>query len=230
MLVLTRKWGEAIQIGDDVRVTVVKIDKRLVRLGIEAPASVRITRPEANRKASGNATSVADGTAETLLAEQSPPLPLSMPEPIIERPRTILVVDDSPEDRETYRRLINAGHDNSHEYHVAEAECGEEGLEWCQSNTPDCVLLDYVLPDLTGLEFLDRLGQLPLKPRVPVVMLSGHGDEWVAVRAIKSGACDYLPKRAISGGRLRTAVQEAMSYVGPLGINPLGNGRGPSPI
>lgn len=225
MLVLTRKWGEAIQIGDDVRVTVVKIDKRIVRLGIEAPTSIRITRPEANRKTTESGLELPD-ELEIIVAEQSPPLRLSTSEVDIDRPRTILVVDDSPEDRETYKRLINAGADTGREYQIAEAESGEEGLEWCQSNMPDCVLLDYVLPDLTGLEFLDRLSHLPTQPRVPVVMLSGHGDEWVAVRAIKSGACDYLPKRAISSGRLRTAVIEAIgSHNGHSG-----NGRGSSMI
>lgn len=225
MLVLTRKWGEAIQIGDDVRVTVVKIDKRIVRLGIEAPSSVRITRPEANRKTLKSGTEVPD-EAELVVAEQSPPLPQTTSELVVDRPRTILVVDDSPEDRETYRRLINVGAEFGREYQIAEAESGEEGLEWCQSNVPDCVLLDYVLPDLTGLEFLDRLSHLPTQPRVPVVMLSGHGDEWVAVRAIKSGACDYLPKRAISSGRLRSAVLEAIG--GQNGHT--GSGRGAFPV
>ena len=226
MLVLTRKWGEAIQIGDDIRVTVVKIDKRIVRLGIEAPTTIRITRPEANRKNGEAAESTSNGATGSSHRELAPQSSLALPESVIERPRTILVVDDCPEDRETYKRLINGSSDDGREYHIAEAESGEEGLEWCQSNTPDCVLLDYVLPDLTGLEFLDRLSHLPTHPRVPVVMLSGHGDEWVAVRAIKSGACDYLPKRAISSGRLRTAVLEAMGNC-PV---PHANGRGVSPI
>jgi carbon storage regulator CsrA len=189
MLVLTRKWGEAIQIGNDIRVTVVKIDKRLVRLGIEAPTDVRITRPEARRH-----------SADEVLPERAG------------QPRSILVVDDSPEDREAYRRLINTG--DEPDYQLTELESGEEALQWCESHTPDCVLLDYVLPDLTGLEFLERLSHLPARPRFPVVMLSGQGDEWVAVRAIKSGAHDYLPKRSISSSRLRTVMQEAMASRG----------------
>lgn len=196
MLVLTRKWGEVIQIGNDIRVTVVKIDKRLVRLGIEAPTDVRITRPESRKHAA------AAEVASEIVAPTQPAL----------QPPSILVVDDSPEDREAYRRLINSGLEP--EFQLTEVESGEEALEWCESHTPDCVLLDYVLPDLTGLEFLERLSNLPARPRFPVVMLSGQGDEWVAVRAIKSGAHDYLPKRSISSSRLRTVMQEAIASRG----------------
>ena len=71
----------------------------------------------------------------------------------------ILIVDDSPEDCESYRRLL--GRQERQEYDVTEADCGEDGLEMCQSDPPDCILLDYNLPDLDGLEFLTELGASP---------------------------------------------------------------------
>lgn len=183
MLVLTRKCGEEILIGDSIKVAVVKIDGNKVRVGIDAPRSVAVHRPEAMRKR----------VADDILAE--------------DRPLRILVVDDSPEDRIAYRRIINAG--NEREFLVAEAESGEEGLARCWSDPPDCLLLDYLLPDLNGLEFMDELsGKLGNMP-CPVVMLTGHGDETVAVQAMKRGAQNYLVKRDITGERLRLAVREA---------------------
>ena len=69
-------------------------------------------------------------------------------------PYRILIVDDSAEDREIFRRLILRGIAGDHDYAVEEAEGGEAGLRKCRDEPPDCVLLDYSLPDLDGLEFL----------------------------------------------------------------------------
>ena len=72
------------------------------------------------------------------------------------------------------------------------------------------MLLDYLLPDLSGLDFLAELsGTTGLTP-IPVVMLTGQGDESVAVQAMKTGALDYLTKPELSSDRLRLAVHSAM--------------------
>ena len=123
-------------------------------------------------------------------------------------PLRILIVDDSPEDRELYRRLL--GQDPAQEYELLEAEMGEQGLEMASREHPDCLLLDYRLPDMDGLEFLDRL--LRDGP-VPVIVLTGQGSESVAVQAMKGGAQDYLLKGAISRQELRRAVQNAVEKV-----------------
>lgn len=65
--------------------------------------------------------------------------------------RTVLLVDDCLEDRETYRRYLLA--DSEYNYTIWEAQSGEEGLELCRRLQPDGVLLDYLLPDLDGLNF-----------------------------------------------------------------------------
>jgi carbon storage regulator CsrA len=183
MLVLSRRPGELIEIGNDIRVKVTEIAGSRVRLGIEAPRNISICRPEAKQK-----------TANSVSAEP--------------KALRILVVDDSPEDRETYCRFMKA--DRDHEYLFAETATGAEGLQWCRQEKPDCVLLDYLLPDLTGLDFLAELsGPTGLAP-VPVVMLTGQGDESVAVQAMKTGALDYLTKRELSSDRLRLAVHSAM--------------------
>ena len=74
---------------------------------------------------------------------------------------------------------------------------------------PDCVLLDYQLSDLDGLEFLDRFPAAVGGATIPIVMLTGHGNEAVAVQAMKKGVHDYLVKGLNSDG-LRQVVQAAI--------------------
>ncbi|HEX6900772.1 MAG TPA: response regulator [Thermoanaerobaculia bacterium] len=124
-------------------------------------------------------------------------------------PIRLLIVDDSPEDRALYRRLL--AQDAEHAYEFLEAETGEEGLSTALEERPDCLLLDYRLPDVDGLEFL---GQLLREERlIPVIVLTGQGNESVAVEAMKAGAQDYLLKGAVSRDRLQHAVQNAIEKV-----------------
>jgi CheY-like chemotaxis protein len=69
--------------------------------------------------------------------------------------RKILIVDDCLEDRETYRHYLQR--DNKYTYKILQAETGEEGLALCRQELPDAILLDYMLPDINGLEFLSEL-------------------------------------------------------------------------
>jgi signal transduction histidine kinase len=126
----------------------------------------------------------------------------------------ILVVDDSPEDRAVYRRLLEQAPE--HAYTLVETALGEEGLRLARQEAPDCLLLDYRLPDLDGLEFLSRLRAEPLLPLVPVIVLTGQGSEAVAVEAMKGGAQDYLLKDAISRRGLQKAVANAIEKVALL--------------
>src|SRR5687768_10144239 len=103
----------------------------------------------------------------------------------------ILIVDDSTEDREQYKRLL--AQDPEQEYELLETDLGEEGLRLAADARPDCLLLDYRLPDMDGVEFLSRL--VDGKP-FAVIVLTGQGSESVAVQAMKGGAQDYLLKGA----------------------------------
>jgi signal transduction histidine kinase len=123
-------------------------------------------------------------------------------------PLRILIVDDSPEDREVYRRMLTA--DPEHSYELLEAELGEDGLDMAIAESPDCLLLDYRLPDVDGLEFLTRLRE---KGRVPVIVLTGQGNESVAVEAMKGGAQDYLLKGAVTRQGLQSSVRNAIEKV-----------------
>ena len=107
----------------------------------------------------------------------------------------ILIVDDSESDRVSYVRYLQS--DEEHSYCIVEAETLEEGLELWRSQQPDIVLLDINLPDGDGLEFLEEIGTDQAINKLPVIMLTGQGDERIAVRAMKLGAADYLVKKEI---------------------------------
>lgn len=126
-------------------------------------------------------------------------------------PFRVLIVDDSPTDRLMCRRLLGQASDAS--VVISEAETGEEGLALCQSESPDCVLLDYVLPDMNGVEFLESLSGAFGEPAPAVVMLTGQGSERVAVEALKRGAKDYLVKGAITAEALSRAVGNATEMI-----------------
>jgi len=123
---------------------------------------------------------------------------------------SLLVVDDSPEDRATYRRLLSQG--APVRYDIAEAEAADDGLRLLKTRRTDCILLDFRLPDMNGLEFLMELGisgGIGIG-EVAVVMLTGQGDEQVAAEAIKSGAQEYIPKGRLEPDTLHTAIQSAL--------------------
>lgn len=125
--------------------------------------------------------------------------------------QTIFIVEDSPEDREVLRHHLLR--DAESDYALVEVETGEEALALCKSQPPDCILLDYNLPDMNGLEFLaeltDNAGSVPF----PVVVLTGVSYEAIAVKAMKSGAQDYLIKGNITTENLHRAVQNAIERV-----------------
>jgi FixJ family two-component response regulator len=120
----------------------------------------------------------------------------------------VLVVDDAKEDRDACRRFL--GKCMLYDYILEEAESVEEGLALCFQFPPDCVLLDYRLPDGDGFDFLERMsgtaGQVPL----PVVMMTGVGNEEIAVRAMKQGAMDYVVKGRVQDEAFCRTVQVAM--------------------
>lgn len=118
--------------------------------------------------------------------------------------QTVLIVDDSLEDRQTYRRYLLQNPE--HHYTILEAESGEGGLELCQRLKPDGILLDYLLPDLDGLEFLSELRAQANAVEPPVIMLTGQGNEFIAVQAMKAGAQDYLVKGRMTPETLRLTV------------------------
>jgi PAS domain S-box-containing protein len=120
----------------------------------------------------------------------------------------ILLIDDDPIDRSIFKLCLNTGQPETYEY--AEAGAGREGLSLIEEFKPDCVLLDFHLPDVDGLamirHLLDRYEVLPCA----VVMLTGIGSEKIAVEAMKLGVMDYLPKGPASTEALPRTVASAV--------------------
>jgi len=108
----------------------------------------------------------------------------------------VLIVEDDVVDRMACRRKL--GDDPAGRFRLIEAEEGECGLALARECRPDCILLDYRLPDLTGLDFLARLGADPdaAVRAIPVLMLTGSDSVAVATEAMRRGARDYLVKDA----------------------------------
>ncbi|MGF6267269.1 two-component system sensor histidine kinase UhpB [Paraburkholderia youngii] len=106
----------------------------------------------------------------------------------------ILLVEDDTVDRMACRRALCA--DTAREYVFFEATTGDEGLQLVAEHQPDCILLDYELPDQTGLEFLSALALDSGEVAIPVMVLTGGNSASLAVESMRRGARDYLTKDA----------------------------------
>lgn len=69
-----------------------------------------------------------------------------------------------------------------------------KGLAWCSENLPDLIIVDYMMPDLDGLEFITRLRKIPDRQELPVLMITANDDKDVRYRALGIGATDFLTK------------------------------------
>ena len=122
----------------------------------------------------------------------------------IPKQQIVMLVDDSEVDREVYRRYLQT--DSDYQYIFVEAETGEKALEIYLQSQPDIILLDYVLPDIDGLEWLALWQQQYKRSLCPVIILTGQGNENIAVQFIKLGASDYLVKGQITAEKLKLSV------------------------
>ena len=125
-----------------------------------------------------------------------------------QQPVRLLIVDDNPEDGLRYRKMLSKN--KVDRYSFIETDSGEKGLQMVMQDRVDCVLLDYHLPDMDGIEFLESLMESKLLSSTSIVFLTGQGSEAVAVRAMKNGASDYLIKDAITADMLRRSIQFAI--------------------
>ncbi|MGC2192213.1 MAG: response regulator transcription factor [Candidatus Dormiibacterota bacterium] len=120
----------------------------------------------------------------------------------------ILVVDDDPDSRRALSDLLSADG-----YHVDCASGGREALRMVASGTPDCVVLDYAMPEVTGFEVLRTLRES--RNEVPVVMLSAKSDSFDKVSGYSNGADVYVGKEE-DPGVLRAAVRRLMQRRGAV--------------
>lgn len=125
-----------------------------------------------------------------------------------EKKITLLVIDDNQVDRETYKRFL---YNNKRIGKILEADTVQKGLELYRTHTIDCVLLDYMLPGENGIKFIEKAALLNSTPiYVPLIMLTGQGNEKVAVNAMKAGAIDYLTKDELSEQLLCKTIEHVL--------------------
>lgn len=125
--------------------------------------------------------------------------------------RRLLIVDDNAIDRRSWMRFLRLSH--KHDYVFLEAETGKEAAELFKASAVDCVLLDYRLPDMDGVEVLEEFAAASDRAELPVVMLTGQGNEAVAVEAMKRGAQDYIVKAEVNYESLDRAITNAIEKV-----------------
>ena len=121
----------------------------------------------------------------------------------------IAIIDDSLEDRETYKRFLKQDSDN--QYTFIEADSAEEGLDLCKKIAPDCIILDYLLPDLNATEVITQLREYTHIP--PVIVTTGHGSEAIAVELMHEGIQDYLIKSQITAEALQRSVKNTIERI-----------------
>jgi two-component system cell cycle response regulator len=108
----------------------------------------------------------------------------------------MLLIEDDPQDF----KALNGKFNKFPGIKISHASSMREGLDKIMSEEFEAILLDYSLPDGDGLEFLTELRSL--QKEIPVIVISGQGDEIIASRVIQMGAYDYLPKPAIGDGEI----------------------------
>lgn len=101
----------------------------------------------------------------------------------------ILVIEDEAAIRRVLVKILSEESDN---YQLEEAEDGLIGIEKIRKDDYDLVLCDIKMPKMDGVEVLEAIKKL--KPEIPVVMISGHGDLDTAVNTMRLGAFDYISK------------------------------------
>lgn len=101
----------------------------------------------------------------------------------------ILIIEDEAAIRRVLSKILC---EENNTYEVEEAEDGSVGLEKIKNNDYDLVLCDIKMPKMDGVEVLEEVKKI--KPEIPMVMISGHGDMETAINTMRLGAFDYISK------------------------------------
>lgn len=125
---------------------------------------------------------------------------------MMNKPLDILVIDDDAVDRMTVKRHLTK---TPLQAAITEVDTMLAAQQQLAAATFDCILLDFRLPDGDGIKFIKQLrfdGN-----RLPIIVLTGQGDEQTAVKLMKAGATDYLAKSLISPDGLHSLIRHAMN-------------------
>lgn len=122
------------------------------------------------------------------------------------KPRKVLVVDDEDAVREIYKKEFTTS-----KFNVVVAADGEEGLLKAAEEIPDLVLLDVMLPKMSGIDVLKALKQNPLTKEIPVLLLTNLGEETIIKEGFELGADGYLLKVSYTPAQV---VEECRKFLG----------------
>ncbi len=111
----------------------------------------------------------------------------------------LLVCDDEEGIRESFKLILS---DN---YQLKFVSNGLQAIDLLKTFTPDAMLLDIKMPKINGLEVLKQIKKL--KPKLPVIIVTGYQSVETAQEAIKNGAADYIPKPFESKQILKAVAQ-----------------------
>ena len=110
----------------------------------------------------------------------------------------LLIVDDSEFERRCIARILR----DFDGLRLIDADDGAAALELVERDRPDLVLTDLVMPGLDGLELVRQAREM--RPGMPIILMTAYGGEEEAVRALRAGAADYLPKSRMERDLPRT--------------------------
>lgn len=117
----------------------------------------------------------------------------------------ILIIDDSQADRYLLSKDVKMRFAN---VDITEAESAEEAFQLAEKHRFDIILLDYYLRTKDGLELLEQIQARKID--TPIIVITGRGDERIAVEAIKRGAKDYLNKDLLTSERLEITIRSIL--------------------
>ncbi|GGD35951.1 phosphate regulon transcriptional regulator PhoB [Sinisalibacter lacisalsi] len=124
----------------------------------------------------------------------------------------VLLVEDEPAQREILRyNLTSEGYD------VTIAENGDDALLLAEEVKPDLVLLDWMLPGVSGIEVLRRLKSRRTSSEIPIIMLSARSEEVDRVRGLETGADDYMIK-PYSVSELMARIRTQLRRTRPVSV------------
>ena len=117
----------------------------------------------------------------------------------------VLLVDDDEVDRMAVRRALRT---SELAVDITEATTPKDARDLLQAKSFDCVLLDFRLPEQNGLSLVRQLRQSGVD--IPIIVLTGQGDEQIAVDLMKAGASDYMVKTRVSADSLTQLLRNAI--------------------
>jgi CheY-like chemotaxis protein/anti-sigma regulatory factor (Ser/Thr protein kinase) len=115
--------------------------------------------------------------------------------------RTVLIVDDAAMDRHLAGAIIQ----KLEGWQAVFAGNGVEALAAMKSQVPDLVLTDMLMPEMDGLELVQAIRST--YPLVPVILMTAHGSEDIAIQALQKGAASYVPKKSLARDLPETVEQ-----------------------